>query len=484
MRNTVFIAIFICTNLILNAQNTNFEILLKSSTTDDIVSEIIEGSNGSFYLPCLKFNYEEKTTTLTVYNFSDNGELLFEKTIEMQTEIVATSTNGIMESPDKNLYLFTRNNQTKGFNFQKRDLQLNIIWEKEHYFGNFQYFSICTKIYTSKGNILLAGMAADENSPDFPNSLFIFEFDNEGELVKEKIYHYSNQCIISDIIENKKTNNFLIFAQSYDLGGSIIQLNSEFEILSSVELNERYDISFMQAKEFTDTTFLFTTSVTESDNNFFHYDISLQEMDFTTEKLRETTYGNVNTIERPSFNQSLDYLNSDTLFIGGVKYNSNKLYSCEGTYLWICKLKSNFEPYWQYYYGNGSVYIPLGILATKDGGCIIIARYYDENTMDYEHDIYILKVDKDGNLHTSTEETLIKPLAKVFPNPTSDYLQIITSEAEQKTVSIYNTNGQLMQTQSFAGEANINVTTLPAGAYIYKIQLPSGQILTGKWIKK
>lgn len=69
---------------------------------------------------------------------------------------------------------------------------------------------------------------------------------------------------------------------------------------------------------------------------------------------------------------------------------------------------------------------------------------------------------------------------RVYPNPTSDFIQIETQKEIQE-VMIYNTSGQQL---IHSNSTRINTKELPKGVYIIKIKTADGKILTDKFIKK
>ena len=56
---------------------------------------------------------------------------------------------------------------------------------------------------------------------------------------------------------------------------------------------------------------------------------------------------------------------------------------------------------------------------------------------------------------------------KIFPNPTSDILNIVTSQPT--LIQIFNTNGQMVKEQSIQNSQTISIENLPIGIYYIKI---------------
>lgn len=87
------------------------------------------------------------------------------------------------------------------------------------------------------------------------------------------------------------------------------------------------------------------------------------------------------------------------------------------------------------------------------------------------------KVTTTGSL--STSETNSSEKIKIAPNPTSDFIEILTEEKIMK-YEIFDFSGKSVLTGS---EKKINVMKLPSGSYMIKIFLNNGKTNTHKFVK-
>jgi cytochrome c peroxidase len=82
------------------------------------------------------------------------------------------------------------------------------------------------------------------------------------------------------------------------------------------------------------------------------------------------------------------------------------------------------------------------------------------------------QIDFDGRFTFSDIKSVnidvTKEAIKVYPNPTSDYVNIDASQ-EYELAYLYNVNGQLIKQISINGSARIDLTTLERGAYFIKL---------------
>lgn len=92
------------------------------------------------------------------------------------------------------------------------------------------------------------------------------------------------------------------------------------------------------------------------------------------------------------------------------------------------------------------------------------------------------------NLTTTPLTTDVKNLAnvmdfKIFPNPTSDWVQVSWQGNEHGTIQLFDLNGKLIENQVIkSGSARFNLQLLPKGIYLLKIKMGE-QFFTQKIMK-
>ena len=76
--------------------------------------------------------------------------------------------------------------------------------------------------------------------------------------------------------------------------------------------------------------------------------------------------------------------------------------------------------------------------------------------------------------------------AQVWPNPTTDYIHVVTNDEEQGySFLLYDLNGKLLQGGRIEGnQTDINVSNYPSGIYILNVENRQHQIQTAKIVKK
>ena len=175
------------------------------------------------------------------------------------------------------------------------------------------------------------------------------------------------------------------------------------------------------------------------------------------------------------------------IYIGGTSNfdYTNPFWSTFDSWFHLIKINPDISPIWEYWYGGDAYYFLYTILATNDGGCIMVGNRYDYETQNQERDIYIVKVDSNGLITWTQEIPTDKPETTVYPNPGTNVLNI-KNDNNLLDFELINLNGQIVIRQIVNNNINtINTESLKPGMYFYKLNDNKNKTFeTGKWIKK
>ncbi len=148
----------------------------------------------------------------------------------------------------------------------------------------------------------------------------------------------------------------------------------------------------------------------------------------------------------------------------------------EHRWVFINKLNPDGSIIWQRFYKGDANYVPYKVLATTDGGALILSTKYDWNDpVPYQRDLHILKVDSTGwydELTTTDTEHGMPKQILVYPNPAKDNVTFVTGFYNNLELSIYNLQGEPVLKQKLPYTQTIDISALPNGLYVY--------IITGK----
>ncbi len=202
----------------------------------------------------------------------------------------------------------------------------------------------------------------------------------------------------------------------------------------------------------------------------------------------EMNASNLQIFGSPDTNEEfprMDYINLDTLFIGGRKKVEPGPFDT-----WVSIFKTNLDGdiFFQKNFGGYGRYSLTGLLATPDGGCIATCSYWDfyEYPNGSNTDIVFLKFDSYGGLITSVPENTPPIYISdflVYPNPGRDMLKI-NSGKDGLVFKLFNLEGKMVLEQTFDKNTSINTSRLAKGAYTYRIFRNGKLSGNGKWVKK
>jgi len=223
-----------------------------------------------------------------------------------------------------------------------------------------------------------------------------------------------------------------------------------------------------------------------------NFDVGLIRLNESEDLIKMNHYGKAtDTSDYPSVKKTVDFIYKNCIYLGGT---SNLLadqypWQSEDSWLMLNQLDSNLNIKWQTFYGGDAFYHLRGLKATNDGGCLMYATRYDENTQDQEFDIYILKVDSLG-LMTSTGDHFTIPVQQlsIVPNPANQYVAVSYPDIfgnEEKEIVIYNSLGIPVMGFDATEEASgisADISELPAGLYFVVLRVNGKKAGTGKLI--
>jgi hypothetical protein len=222
--------------------------------------------------------------------------------------------------------------------------------------------------------------------------------------------------------------------------------------------------------------------------------VGFMKLDCTDSVLIQTYYGKEgDTNNYPAVSNNGDFISKDNIYLGGTPNLIAEQYpwQAEDTWIMLNLLDSNLNLKWQQFYGGDAFYHLRELRATQDGGCLMVATRYDENTQFEEYDAFILKVDSSGII-TSTDDHPVIPVNQlsIYPNPANDYTVVRypgVFGSYDKEILIYNTLGmnikQVSASQDY-DETKIDIPGWPSGQYIVVLQIQGKKVMTGKFIKQ
>jgi len=150
--------------------------------------------------------------------------------------------------------------------------------------------------------------------------------------------------------------------------------------------------------------------------------------------------------------------------------------------LFLYAFNHSVDSIWSIHLDFDAYYWPFSIASTPDGGCVIGATRYDwREEGNYFCDAFMVKIKPNFPTVSIPEVENPVPLVSVFPNP-GDNRFFIQTEFARFTLHLYNLQGQLLLTQQ--NQKEVDMENFPSCCYIYRIIAENGTTTNGKWVKK
>jgi hypothetical protein len=115
----------------------------------------------------------------------------------------------------------------------------------------------------------------------------------------------------------------------------------------------------------------------------------------------------------------------------------------------------------------------------------MLGTTFDAETQVEERDVILIKVRSDGVVTSTRENSGFRMESLIlYPNPASDRITIHCGLPDV-TVTMYSPSGLPMVTKKLGCTSeSIDVSSFPAGIYVYTAKRDGKVIGSGKWIKK
>lgn len=359
------------------------------------------------------------------------------------------------------------------------DLDAFTVAEKKklNLIGTKDYFYEIRK--NNKGNYLMWGVERSSN----PNKrkLIFRELDSGFNLIKESrtnnigikvsenssLIEYSNYYLIYSfphnfLLFNKANLNFLedrtdVWKQ-YQSTGRILSLNdSSHYIMSSV----------FPSQQKTDNFLLKMDSVKQ----------------FTLMKHFVTADTNENLIGKSTIILTKDG-NLVTAY-DAQKEAEFKIKDKFDSWIGVQKMDLDGEIIWRKYFGGNINYNVISMVATDDGGLLLSSYIFSPPyTKIEDYDLYILKLDANGNLVTGLNELELveNKHFTVFPNPSTNSITLKGNYDVPAIFKLYDLKGSLIaRKEIYSTSQFIDLSSVASGGYIYNIQSKK-RVGTGKLV--
>lgn len=489
MKNRILVALsFTLSFLQLYAQST-FEQLI-SKPEDQVINQVVEDEDGNFLMVGRIKNVATNRNAAYLLKLNETGkiknEIIFDSNANYSTMFFD------VHYFNSNIYIlgskFVAYPDSTKLWYMQLDENLNIEQERTYEIPHGKWFSYMNSIIDSDTNLVITGYTTRTDGSNQNNhDAFFCKLSLDGDSLISKFPTSYNRLYLSfDIAENTDGSLYYAFVSHFvsSSGGQKLILSIDFDSLSidPIPLG-MYD--YYSPIHLNENDILLCAKGSSGDSE--PYALNVISINDQTE-LIDYNYFKIEGSMRdhPALYKGVSKY-SDNIFIGGTSNFDlyNQTFSSFNSWFHLIRINPDITPVWEYWYGGDAYYFLYSILATSDGGCLLVGSRYDDAVQYMERDIYVVKVNSDGLIVWTQEIPIDQQQTMVYPNPGTSYFAVQTRN-QQMELELISLNGQVVIKQTLNNDANtVETERLPPGIYFYRLtNTRTHAIESGKWIKK
>jgi hypothetical protein len=341
----------------------------------------------------------------------------------------------------------------------------------------------------SSGNFIIFGYLCNKLNI-YQNNMFVYKINMNSKQTQFKLFNDIMFCY--DMVERKERKGFyaFIFGRSEKNTNEMVRLDSSLNIQSFFSFDQILEGVHSSAKWFSDTTLICVSEIVHSNYPAPGVKRGITSIILNPEDtiISQTDIEVNDTLTFPACRDIISVNGDNSAYIGGIKNfdvnGGGGYWSTYKSWFSLTRLDKDLNIIWTKYYGGDAYYVLWTVKATSDGGCLLLGTRYDYLTQNEERDIFIIKVDENGNV-TSVKDNpgIMAKEAILYPNPGANTLHIQTA-LKDATLEMYDANGRLVVQQNINETTSVNTSALNQGMYFYRI-MQNGEVKdSGKWVKQ
>ena len=361
------------------------------------------------------------------------------------------------------------------------DSGFNLHWNKKYQI-NYDYAKTSAAFLNSQGKIISSATATNDN---YRNFLFFQEYSLTGDMINSSIDSSATSPVIFDMMEFPGSGMYRAAVSAYVTYsmGQLLTVDSALKIVGVDSIPDGV-YWYNSLKKINDSDFYLSGNIHPNQS----YDYAVMLLNEHNDCKKIDVIGQNDTIDYAGITKSMDCITPDTIFLGGTSNVELPYghYGNQDSWYALSNFDSVLNIRWTKYYGGDAYYLLESVVATNDGGAILVGTRYDYSTQSDICGIYLVKVNGNGVLTFDDHNQL--PLvhdAIVYPNPGSDYLIIESGSQISGAQFIITTidGKQIVSKTLDIGKITIPTQFLQSGTYVWQVIFNDRIIETGKWIK-
>jgi hypothetical protein len=476
-----YLLVLIITCPIISLSQTGFPVSSFGSTNLDFGSDIIIGHNENIIVCGQSSGYPSGITSGMLASL--NGSGILQKQVLITDSFDFIRYNKAQKTDTGYIFLGMKQNLSPPYiphiSVLFTDYDLNMVSELLIPLNIIGFLDFLIARFDSQGNALFHGMGY----PTTTNSLqpCIVKIDPHGNILHESIGPFTgfDYGFNVALMEDFHSRGYYLADQQLSGGQYILLLDTSLNLLlDTIRLpSELYMVS--QLQKFDTDQILIKSRGKNYGMYYLTYIDTLGNLEFQKELGKTGKYNMFNT-------KTMDVTPSAMFVASSYLDDILDVYFPDSTNsISVIKLDTAFNTVWSIEIGWDAHFLVKAILATPDGGCIVLASVYDSDTMYMRHDVVLFKLDGNGQLVGVTNLTPEPDDLVVFPNPGTDRFEIKGADPLER-VEVYDASGRLVRNVNLKGHpAIVDMHDAPSGLYIIRATSTTGKSYRPvKWVKR
>lgn len=344
--------------------------------------------------------------------------------------------------------------------------------------------------FNSEGDVVVLADVSEQNYPLVTNGVYVvLKCDVNGNVLDSHYFpdgHGPGGARPTDIIRVPNSDMMMLLGKAFDVSGvhSIAYIDNDLNLVGT------YPIPWMERTwNYTDCwkddNHFLMASQTSIYNVYDSYYTAVFEVDLEGHYVDTLVYDRADTADYTAQYGCMAYFNDETIYV--TTYWENGLNEKPNdAVIMMIDTDLNLLGVKKLMFDNVKIR-PLHCQVTADGGCLV----YGKSKESYGNEMVIVwkLLPEDFVIPwTLTEMPEVSQNLEVYPNPTSDFLNIALecNESQRIRVGICDIGGRKLFEHSFcdcSGLLTIDVSTLDDGVYIYEVKRGGKDIMKGRFVK-
>ena len=470
--------------LFINTCNTFAQIFNESvlpNLSNEIMIDISSDNYGNYFISG-RISDDNNHVEGFVKKISHNGNLLNVFNLQNFGENSFFNKSILINS---NLIVLGVKNKSTGdvIMYVKLDSNLNLIETVEVPFLQNRIISYYNFLLDPDSTIVISGYSRSNNNSINIRQPFFYKISQSGDSLYSKYVNTTNNQFIYQMHLSNDSNRYIAFMDGFnpDLGYSgILHLNKNFDTLEH-HLFSEYVLHDFASLRINDSIFISSTINIDPPHELRV--CLINEYGYVSDYINFSRSNSMR--EYPSFSPGISKNNSN-YYIGATSNfdYTNPFYSNIDSWFHLIKMDENLNVFWEKWYGGDAYYSLNSVLATSDGGCLMVGTKYPHGIGNQFIQGHYIKVDANGDVQWTQDIEIPELSYKVYPNPTQSGFNIENNELNIQSIELYDISGRYLKSIQDCNNSTISIDLTPFsnGIYFAKIKSTNG-VRTEKVVK-